>query len=135
MTSSTSAAATPARSSAALIASAPSSWAGTLANAPLNVPTAVRAALAMTIVFGPVEAVILSSLKNHCQRERLKNALWQVLRLDFRHRPPIIKAVSGKPETAFKNRNLISANCGVRLIPSVREPDGRDTYRSSDRYD
>ena len=38
----------PARSSAALMATAPSSWAGMVANAPLKLPTGVRAALTMT---------------------------------------------------------------------------------------
>src|SRR5450756_234225 len=38
----------PARSSAALMATAPSSCAGVVANAPLKLPTAVRAALTMT---------------------------------------------------------------------------------------
>ena len=38
-----------ARSSAALIATAPSSWAGVLAKAPLKEPTAVRAAPTMTM--------------------------------------------------------------------------------------
>ena len=49
MTSLTRAPSTPARSNAALIAVLPSSWAGRLANAPLNAPTGVRAALTMTI--------------------------------------------------------------------------------------
>ena len=48
MTSDTRAASTPARSSAALIAVLPSSWAGNVANAPLNAPTGVRVALTMT---------------------------------------------------------------------------------------
>ena len=48
MTSETRAASTPARSSAALIAVLPSSWAGSDANAPLNAPTGVRVALTMT---------------------------------------------------------------------------------------
>src|SRR3954449_12576756 len=39
---------TPARSSAALMATAPRSWAGMVANAPLKLPTGVRAALTMT---------------------------------------------------------------------------------------
>ena len=38
----------PARSSAALMAMAPRSWAGMVANAPLKLPTGVRAALTMT---------------------------------------------------------------------------------------
>src|SRR5258706_11058920 len=38
----------PARSSAALIATAPRSWAGVVAKAPLKLPTGVRAALTMT---------------------------------------------------------------------------------------
>jgi len=38
----------PARSSAALIATAPRSWAGMVANAQLKLPTGVRAALTMT---------------------------------------------------------------------------------------
>ena len=38
----------PARSSAALMATAPRSWAGMVANAPLKLPTGVRAALTMT---------------------------------------------------------------------------------------
>ena len=49
MTSSTSAASTLRSSSAALTTTAPSSWAGVLAKAPLNEPTAVRAALTMTM--------------------------------------------------------------------------------------
>ena len=49
MTSLTWAPSTPARSIAAMIAALPSSWAGRLANAPLNEPTGVRAALTMTI--------------------------------------------------------------------------------------
>src|SRR5215467_333925 len=49
MTSETWAPSTPARSSAALIAILPSSCAGRLANAPLNAPTGVRAALTMTM--------------------------------------------------------------------------------------
>jgi len=49
ITSLTSPAATPARASAALIASAPSAWADRSANAPEKLPTGVRAALAMTI--------------------------------------------------------------------------------------
>jgi len=38
----------PARSSAALMATAPRSWAGVVAKAPLKLPTGVRAALTMT---------------------------------------------------------------------------------------
>src|SRR4030095_15880910 len=49
MTSSTSLGFTFDRSRAALIATAPRSCAGVLANAPLKEPTAVRAALAMTM--------------------------------------------------------------------------------------
>ena len=49
MTSETSPGWTLARSSAALIATAPSSWAGTPPKAPLNDPTAVRAAETITI--------------------------------------------------------------------------------------
>src|SRR3546814_6283538 len=49
MASSTSPASTFARDRAPLIAAAPSSWAGTFAKAPLNDPTAVRAADAITI--------------------------------------------------------------------------------------
>ena len=49
MTSSTSPGSTLARSRAALTATAPSSWAGTVAKAPLNDPTAVRAAETITI--------------------------------------------------------------------------------------
>ncbi|CUW92658.1 exported hypothetical protein [Agrobacterium fabacearum S56] len=49
MTSSISWAATPARSRTALMTVAPSSWAGVLAKPPLKEPTAVRAALAITI--------------------------------------------------------------------------------------
>src|SRR5690606_39925307 len=63
MTSSTSAAATPARSNAARIAAAPSSCAGILAKAPLNEPTAVRAALAITTAPVPADTVISSSLE------------------------------------------------------------------------
>src|SRR5690606_11943996 len=40
---------TPARSSTALMTVAPSSWAATLAKAPLKEPTGVRAALAITM--------------------------------------------------------------------------------------
>ena len=50
MVSETSSGATPARSSAARITAAPSSCAGVLANAPLKLPTAVRAADAITIL-------------------------------------------------------------------------------------
>ena len=50
MTSSTSAPSTFARSRAALTAMAPSSWAGVLAKAPLNEPTAVRVAPTMTML-------------------------------------------------------------------------------------
>ena len=63
MTSSTSSGATPARSSAPLMATAPSSCAGSVAKAPLKEPTGVRAALAMTMSFtgissdGPAPAV------------------------------------------------------------------------------
>ena len=49
MTSDTRGASTPARSNAALIAVFPDSWAGTVANAPLNAPTGVRVALTMTM--------------------------------------------------------------------------------------
>src|SRR6478672_8131969 len=56
MTSSTSPGSILARSMAALIAVAPSSWAGVLAKAPLNEPTAVRAAETITT------SVILLSL-------------------------------------------------------------------------
>src|SRR5881409_3868436 len=48
ITSETRAGSTPARSSAALMATAPRSWAGVVANAPLKLPTGVRAALTMT---------------------------------------------------------------------------------------
>src|SRR5690242_19219533 len=48
ITSETRAGSTPARSSAALMATAPRSWAGMVANAPLKLPTGVRAALTMT---------------------------------------------------------------------------------------
>src|SRR5438132_7853593 len=48
MTSETRPGSMPARSSAALMAMAPRSWAGVVANAPLKLPTAVRAALTMT---------------------------------------------------------------------------------------
>src|SRR3954452_16859837 len=48
MTSDTRAGSTPARSRAALMATAPRSWAGVVANAPLKLPTGVRAALTMT---------------------------------------------------------------------------------------
>src|ERR1700688_3050733 len=48
ITSETRAGSTPARSSAALMAMAPRSWAGVVANAPLKLPTGVRAALTMT---------------------------------------------------------------------------------------
>ena len=50
-TSSTSRPSTPARASASRMAIAPNSWAATLANAPLNEPTGVRAALATTMEF------------------------------------------------------------------------------------
>jgi hypothetical protein len=49
ITSSTSSEATPARSSAALSATMPSMCAGSVPNAPLKLPTGVRAAEAMTI--------------------------------------------------------------------------------------
>ncbi len=49
MTSSTSAASTEARDSASLMAMEPRSCAATEASAPLNEPTGVRAALAMTM--------------------------------------------------------------------------------------
>ena len=49
MTSETRSGSTPARSSAALMATLPRSWAGRLANAPLKLPTGVRAALTMTM--------------------------------------------------------------------------------------
>ena len=49
MTSETRPGSMPARSSAALMATAPRSWAGVVANAPLKLPTGVRAALTMTI--------------------------------------------------------------------------------------
>src|ERR1700694_1449429 len=48
ITSETRAGSMPARSSAALMAMAPRSWAGMVANAPLKLPTGVRAALTMT---------------------------------------------------------------------------------------
>src|SRR6266699_3726078 len=48
ITSDTRAGSMPARSSAALMAIAPRSWAGMVANAPLKLPTGVRAALTMT---------------------------------------------------------------------------------------
>ncbi len=48
ITSETRAGSMPARSSAALMAMAPRSWAGVVANAPLKLPTGVRAALTMT---------------------------------------------------------------------------------------
>src|SRR2546423_10530214 len=48
ITSETRPGSTPARSSAALMATAPRSWAGMVANAPLKLPTGVRAALTMT---------------------------------------------------------------------------------------
>ena len=48
MTSETRPGSMPARSSAALMAMAPRSWAGMVANAPLKLPTGVRAALTMT---------------------------------------------------------------------------------------
>src|SRR6516225_7192975 len=48
MTSETRGASTPARSSAALMAVLPSSWAVKDANAPLNAPTGVRVALTIT---------------------------------------------------------------------------------------
>ena len=48
MTSETRPGSMPARSSAALMATAPRSWAGVVANAPLKLPTGVRAALTMT---------------------------------------------------------------------------------------
>src|SRR5580658_6054454 len=48
MTSETRADSTPARSSAALMAVLPSSWAGKLAKAPLKAPTGVRTALTIT---------------------------------------------------------------------------------------
>ena len=51
MTSCTSSGATPARSSAPLMATAPSSCAASVAKAPLKEPTGVRAALAMTMSF------------------------------------------------------------------------------------
>jgi hypothetical protein len=51
ITSWTSSAATEARASAPRMAMAPSSWAGSVASAPLNDPTGVRAALAITISF------------------------------------------------------------------------------------
>ena len=49
MTSETSFGSTWARRSASAIATSPSLWAGRLASPPLNAPTGVRAALAMTI--------------------------------------------------------------------------------------
>ena len=49
MTSSTSSGRTPARSIAALMATVPSTWAGSAAKAPLKLPTGVRAADAITI--------------------------------------------------------------------------------------
>ena len=48
MTSETRAGSMPPRSSAARMAIAPRSWAGMVANAPLKLPTGVRAALTMT---------------------------------------------------------------------------------------
>src|SRR3954468_6719399 len=48
MTSETRPGSMPARSSAALMAMAPRSWAGVVANAPLKLPTGVRGALTMT---------------------------------------------------------------------------------------
>src|SRR5262249_45353019 len=50
MTSDTSPGSTPARSSAARMATFPNSWAGRLASEPLKAPTGVRVALAMTMV-------------------------------------------------------------------------------------
>ena len=49
MTSETAPGSTPARSSAASIATWPRKWAGTLLSAPLKAPIGVRAALAITI--------------------------------------------------------------------------------------
>src|ERR1700758_4157518 len=51
ITSETRGASTPARSSAALMAVLPSSWAGNDANTPLNAPTGVRVALTITTSF------------------------------------------------------------------------------------
>src|SRR6476620_4421242 len=64
MTSSTSAASTPARDKSSLMTTAPSSCAGVAAKAPLKEPTAVRAALATTmelaedIFFSRLRAVV-----------------------------------------------------------------------------
>ncbi|KAB2708210.1 hypothetical protein F9K88_18665 [Brucella intermedia] len=54
---------------------APSSCAGIVANAPLKAPTAVRAALAMTMAFG---SDILSSIKC-CATQRPNFCPWQAL--------------------------------------------------------
>jgi hypothetical protein len=67
---------TPARFSASEIATLPSSWAGRLPNAPLNAPTAVRAAPTMTmssfmeiscLAARPPPCGILDSLTGGCQ--------------------------------------------------------------------
>src|SRR5438105_15272769 len=91
MRSETRAGSMPARSSAALMAMAPRSWAEVVANAPLKLPTGVRAALTMTtssdmdisylffgLVFltargpggGPVLIPILLSSLRHVNRPR-----------------------------------------------------------------
>ena len=58
ITSSTSSGETPARSRAALIAMAPSSWAGTVLKAPPNEPTAVRAAPTMTMSSAAIDVLL-----------------------------------------------------------------------------
>jgi hypothetical protein len=73
MTSSTSCPSTPARASASLITTAPSSCAVVLAKAPLKEPTGVRAALATTIA---LEAdIFVSGLMREVARFRLFLAL------------------------------------------------------------
>src|ERR1700694_5617579 len=90
ITSETRPGSTPARSSAALMATAPRSWAGMVAKAPLKLPTGVRAALTMTTSSdmdiswglrvldggrpngGPVSHLILLTSLRHVNRQEAK---------------------------------------------------------------
>src|SRR5207244_2304273 len=85
MTSDTRAGSPPARSRAALMATAPRSWAGMVANAPLKLPTGVRAAATMTTSSDMGISWGLSFLKDVGGRRKGGASLGIILLTELRH--------------------------------------------------
>src|SRR5579864_746921 len=115
MTSETRCGSTPARSSAALMAVLPSSWAGNAAKTPLNAPTGVRVALTMTT--SSFMAELLPGLRvwrrpqtigrsasdrfDLCHREMRRHRQGAIPALVSSGHQRCHKTVAARPETAY----------------------------------